>query len=170
LYASTTKRSGRIADDLIRWSTTADQGNGCLSDFVDDFSASQLPKVRHFFRRGLLAALQNATDEQLDMPIQCTDSHPVDENVYTLKRVICMGTVDQLDLRYAPRVSDNRRRHGNEIVLFCLGNPFSEDGASSYVMKDAAISGLSSHFQIKQHCLTFSNFSFAKHQINSHLL
>ncbi len=75
------------------------------------------------------------------MPIQCTDSHPVGEHVYTLKRVICMGTVDELDLRYARGVSDNRR-HGNEIVLFCDGNPFGEDGACAYTMKDSEKSNL----------------------------
>lgn len=86
--------------------------------------------------RELMDALKNATDEQLDMPIQCTDSHPVDEYVYTLKRAICLGTVDELDLRYARSVRDNRR-HGNELVLFCDGNPFGEDGASSYTMKES---------------------------------
>lgn len=47
-----------------------------------------------------------------------------------------MGTVDELDLRYARSSKDNRR-HGNEIVLFCDGSPFGQDGASGYVMKDA---------------------------------
>jgi hypothetical protein len=85
--------------------------------------------------RDLLRVLHNATDAQLDMQIQCTDSHPVDEHVYQLKRVICLGTVDELDLRYARSATDNRR-HGNEIVLFCDGSPFAEDGASAYKMKD----------------------------------
>ena len=87
--------------------------------------------------RDLLQALKKASDEQLDMPIQCTDSHPVDEYVYALKSGICLGTVDELDLRYARSVKDNRR-NGDELVLFCDGNPFGEDGATGYVMKDAS--------------------------------
>ena len=87
--------------------------------------------------RDLLAALQNASEEQLDMPIQCVDSHPVDEHVYVLKQAICLGTVDDLDLRYARSVNDNRR-NGNELVLFSDGNPFAVDGATSYMMKETA--------------------------------
>ena len=87
--------------------------------------------------RDLLQALQKATEEQLEMPIQCADSHPVDEYVHTLKQAICLGTVDELDLRYARSVKDNRR-HGEELVLFCDGNPFAEDGATSYVMKGSS--------------------------------
>ena len=49
--------------------------------------------------RDLLEALQHASDEQLDMKIQCTNSHPVDEYVHELKPIVCMGTVDGLDLR-----------------------------------------------------------------------
>ncbi len=85
--------------------------------------------------RDLLEALQNASEEQLDMRIQCTDSHPVDEYVYKLKQAICIGTVDDLDLRYARSVNDNRR-NGNEIVLFCDGNPFGEDGRTASTLKD----------------------------------
>jgi hypothetical protein len=86
--------------------------------------------------RDLLQALQKATDEQLEMPIQCADSHPVDEHVHTLKQAICLGTVDELEMRYARSVKDNRRI-GDELVLFCDGNPFAEDGATGYVMNDA---------------------------------
>ena len=85
--------------------------------------------------RDLLEALQNASEEQLGMRIQCTDSHPVDEYVYKLKQAICIGTVDDLDLRYARSVNDNRR-NGNEIVLFCDGNPFGEDGRTASTLKD----------------------------------
>jgi hypothetical protein len=85
--------------------------------------------------RDLLEALQNASDKQLDMRIQCTDSHPVDEYVHKLKQVICIGTVDDLDLRYARSVNDNRR-NGNEVVLFCNGNPFGEDGRTASTLKD----------------------------------
>jgi hypothetical protein len=35
--------------------------------------------------RDLLDALQKASGEQLNMPIQCADSHPVDEHDYELK-------------------------------------------------------------------------------------
>lgn len=85
--------------------------------------------------RDLLEALQSASDEQLDMPVQCADSHPVDEWVYALKKAICLGTVDELNLRYARSVVDNRR-NGEELVLFCDGNPFGADGAIAYTMKD----------------------------------
>jgi hypothetical protein len=85
--------------------------------------------------RDLLEALQNASEEQLAMRIQCTDSHPVDEYVHKLKQVICIGTVDDLDLRYARSVNDNRR-NGNEVVLFCDGNPFGEDGRTASTLKD----------------------------------
>lgn len=84
--------------------------------------------------RDLFVALQNASDEQLDMPIQCADSHPVDEHVHKLKQAICLGTVDTLELRYARSVKDNRR-NGDELVLFCDGNPFGEDGASGHTLK-----------------------------------
>ena len=85
--------------------------------------------------RELLEALQQANEEQLDLPIQCVNSHPVDEYVYTLQQVICIGTVDALDLRYARSVRDNRR-NGEELVLFSDGNPHAEDGAVSYVVDD----------------------------------
>jgi len=85
--------------------------------------------------RDLLEALQAASEEQLSMPVQCVDSHPVDEYVHALKKAICLGTVDALDLRYTRSVVDNRR-HGDELVLFCDGNPFGEDGASAYTMKE----------------------------------
>ncbi len=88
--------------------------------------------------RDLLEALKSASDQQLDMRIQCTDSHPVDEYVHKLKQVVCMGTVDDLDLRYVRSVVDNRR-NGNEIVLFCDGNPFGEDGRTANILKDTAI-------------------------------
>ncbi len=83
-----------------------------------------------------LRALQKASDQQLDMPIQIADSHPADESVHALQQVICLGTVDELVLRSARSVNDNRR-NGEELVLCCDGNPFGEDGATSYVIKDA---------------------------------
>lgn len=86
--------------------------------------------------RELLAALQEASDEQLDLPIQCVNSHPVDEYVYELQQVICLGTVDALGLRYARSVTDNRR-HGDELVLFSDGNPYGEDGAIAYEVDQA---------------------------------
>ncbi len=85
--------------------------------------------------RDLLDALQSASEEQLDMPVQCADSRPVDEQVHVLKKAICLGTVDELSLRYARSVVDNRR-NGEELVLFCDGNPFGEDGAIAYTMID----------------------------------
>jgi len=85
--------------------------------------------------RDLLEALQQANEEQLDLPIQCVNSHPVDEYVYTLQQVICIGTVDALDLRYARSVRDNRC-NGEELVLFSDGNPHAEDGAVSYAVDD----------------------------------
>jgi len=81
--------------------------------------------------RGLLEALQQASEEQLDLPIQCVKSHPVDEHVYALQQVICIGTVDALGLRYARSVTDNRRNR-DELVLFSDGNPHGEDGAVAY--------------------------------------
>lgn len=81
--------------------------------------------------RELLAALQEASEGQLDLPIQCVNSHPVDEYVYKLQQVICLGTVDALGLRYARSVTDNRR-NGDELVLFSDGNPYAEDGAVAY--------------------------------------
>ncbi len=81
--------------------------------------------------RELLAALQKASEEQLDLPIQCVNSHPVDEYVYNLQQVICLGTVDALGLRYARSVIDNRR-NGDELVLLSDGNPYGEDGAVAY--------------------------------------
>ena len=59
------------------------------------------------------------------------NSHPVDEYVYKLQKVICFGTVDALGLRYARSVTDNRR-NGQELVLFSDGNPHGEDGAVAY--------------------------------------
>ena len=108
--------------------------------------------------RDLLEALQNASEEQLDMRIQCTDSHPVDEYVHKLKQVICVGTVDELDLRYARSVNDNRR-NGNEIVLFCDGNPFGEDGRTASTLKDTETASDSKN---AKNFLTASSLSIRK--------
>ncbi len=73
--------------------------------------------------RDLLDALQKASDGQLNMPIQCADSHPVDEHVYELKQAICLGTVDELDLRYARSVIDtpSPRRTFVSVSAYCFG-------------------------------------------------
>lgn len=51
--------------------------------------------------RDMLEALQAASEDQLNMPMQCADSHPVDEHVHTLTKAICVGTVDAPDLPFA---------------------------------------------------------------------
>lgn len=81
----------------------------------------------------LLKVLQNASEEQLKQPVQSVKGHPVDEYVYPLLPVICIGTVDALELRYARSSRDNQK-HGEELVLFCDGNPFGKDGAVAYEM------------------------------------
>jgi len=45
--------------------------------------------------RDLLEALQAASEDQLSMPVQCVDSHPVDEYVHTLKKAICPDDHDE---------------------------------------------------------------------------
>ena len=57
------------------------------------------------------------------------------KNVAASVRTRLPGTVDDLDLRYARSVNDNRR-NGNEIVLYCDGNPFGEDGRTGSTLSD----------------------------------
>ena len=84
--------------------------------------------------RDLLEKLQACSKEQLDQPIQVVKGHPVDEYVYELQAAVCFATVDDLDLRYARSVTDNRR-HGEELVIYTDGNPHGECGAIAYEMK-----------------------------------
>lgn len=79
----------------------------------------------------VLEALKKATPEQLAQPVKICESFPMDEHVHELQQGICLATVDELDLRYARSVLDNRR-HGDHLVIFTDGNPFGEDGAIAY--------------------------------------
>lgn len=79
----------------------------------------------------MLKALQQMTPEQLQQPIQSVQGHPMDDYVYELQQGICLGTVDEIGLKYTRSVKDNRR-HGDEVILYTDGNPFGEDGAVAY--------------------------------------
>ena len=79
----------------------------------------------------LLRALQKASAEQLTQPVQICEGHPCDDYVHELTQGICMGTIDELEIKYARSVNDNRR-HGEHLVIFTDGNPHGEDGAIAY--------------------------------------
>lgn len=79
----------------------------------------------------LLKILQEASPEQLEQPIQVVKASPMWDHVHECHMGICIGTVDDLDLRYVRSVSDNRR-NGDELVLYVDGNPHAKDGAIGY--------------------------------------
>jgi len=83
--------------------------------------------------KDLLVILQQASEEQLNQDVQIVKSHCVYNHVYSLEAVICFGTVDGLELKYARSSVDNQR-HGEELILFTDGNGFAEDGATSHTM------------------------------------
>lgn len=88
----------------------------------------------------LLEALKAASPEQLQQPVQVCQHHPVDEYVFPLSPGICLGTVDELNLRYARSTTDNRR-HGEHLVIYADYNPFAEDGATSHEIEISAEEG-----------------------------
>ncbi len=81
--------------------------------------------------KDLLEVLKTVSSEQLQQPVQICQHHPIDEYVHPLMQGICFGTVDEMDLKYARSVTDNRR-HGEHLIIYADCNPFAEDGAIAY--------------------------------------
>jgi len=79
----------------------------------------------------LLSILQQASPEQLAQPVQTCEGHPCDDHVHELQQGIIFGTINELEIRYARSVKDNRR-NGDELVIYTDGNPFGEEGAAAY--------------------------------------
>jgi hypothetical protein len=79
----------------------------------------------------LLVALKQLTTKHLEQPIQIQIHHPDDSHVFELQRSVCLGTVDEHELRYVRSVVDNRR-HGDELILSTDYNGHAEDGVVAY--------------------------------------
>lgn len=77
--------------------------------------------------RDVRNALAKLTPAQLRQPVQIARLHPMDQFVHVLLPGFVLGTVDDLGIRYARSVVDNRR-HGEHVILYVDYPPFGEDG------------------------------------------
>lgn len=82
----------------------------------------------------VLNVLLTLSPEQLAQTSQVTRSSPIGDHVYEGQAIICLGTIDELELDYFRSATDNRR-HGDEIVAFTDGNPFAKNGAVAWELK-----------------------------------
>ena len=83
----------------------------------------------------LLEQLKQLPPEKLAEPIQGVKHHPSDDHVFALCPAVVLGTVDELELRYARSSVDNCR-HGDELVLFFDHNPYGKKGNAAYSMDE----------------------------------
>ena len=81
----------------------------------------------------LLKYLKTLNKKQLEQEVQVFRplNHP---GVTELKPVVCIDTIENLELDKARSSVDNKF-HGEEIVIMYDHNPFGEDGATLYQME-----------------------------------
>jgi hypothetical protein len=86
--------------------------------------------------KDVLKALQSLTPEQLEMLAQVVLHESNDENVVAGRPVVCLGSVNELGVKYFRSAQDNRR-HGDQVVLTVDNNGFSEAGVVAWSFEDA---------------------------------
>ena len=90
---------------------------------------TDIPTYRH-----LAAALQAMTDEQLNQPVQIADP-PADCRPVELLKGLAIATVGELEFAGSRSVVDNRY-HADDVVLLVDANPFADDGAVAYELRN----------------------------------
>ena len=81
----------------------------------------------------LLEYLKTLTPEQLKQKPQYAPSSAIASEILTMKPCIAIGTMDEFEF-FAARSSTNNKFNADEIVFLTDGNPFAEDGATSYLV------------------------------------
>jgi hypothetical protein len=71
-------------------------------------------------------------------PVQIIDSHPCEDHVHELRLGILFCTIGEMELKYCRSSVDNRY-HDDEFAIYTDCNPFAENGAAAYELKEGGI-------------------------------
>lgn len=88
----------------------------------------------------LAKAISKLSKAEKSQPVQVVKTHASDAAVNELLPGVCLGSVGSLEIRFVRSSTDNRK-HEEHVVLLVDGNPFGEEGASSYEMITKKVKG-----------------------------